>query len=83
MSYVNKNCDVTTLAIQRGGTTRVICRCGRGDFKEREREMGERRRVICRVGSGDFSRERGERRCVICRGGGETLEERVEATRNM
>ena len=56
MSYVNKDCDVTTLAIQRGRATREICRWGRGDF--RERELGVGRRVICE-GGGATLEERG------------------------
>ena len=50
MSYVNKDCNVTTLAIQRGGAMRVICRWGGATLAQRER--GEGRWVTCMGGGG-------------------------------
>ena len=35
MSYVKKDCHVTTLAIQRGWATRVICLWGRATLEEK------------------------------------------------
>ena len=60
MSYVNKDCGVTTLAIQRGWATR---RWGRGDFRERW-GWGDAQYV---EGEGATLVERGDGRCVICR----------------
>ena len=58
MSYVNKDCDVTTQAIHRGGAILAGRERGREGERERgregERERGELRRATHGQGRGDF-----------------------------